>query len=134
MIGFALVALIGISLPGCSSQRDDSQTSDERERVAVTASDRAAIIASDSPSPFHTADTSENMDYDPWESFNEKTFSLNFNYIDHYGLKPAAKVWSDAFPEKVPPPPPPAPTHPPTQPQPANTATHSSLPDAAHAL
>ena len=101
MIGFALVALIGISLPGCSSQRDDSQTSDQRERVAVTASDRAAIIASDSPSPFHTADTSENMDYDPWESFNEKTFSLNFNYIDHYGLKPAAKVWSDAFPEKV---------------------------------
>jgi phospholipid-binding lipoprotein MlaA len=41
------------------------------------------------------------MDYDPWESFNEKTFSLNFNVIDHYGLKPAAKVWSDVFPASV---------------------------------
>jgi len=93
MLGFALIALFGISLPGCSSNRDDSQTSEER--------DRAAIIASDSPSPFHTADSSEKMDYDPWESFNAKTFSLNFNYIDHYGLKPAAKVWSEAFPQKV---------------------------------
>jgi len=32
--------------------------------------------------------------------FNAKTFSLNFNYIDHYGLKPAAKVWSEAFPQR----------------------------------
>jgi phospholipid-binding lipoprotein MlaA len=93
LLGLALIALFGISLPGCSSNRDDSQTSEER--------DRAAIIASDSPSPFHTADSSEKMDYDPWESFNAKTFSLNFNYIDHYGLKPAAKVWSEAFPQKV---------------------------------
>ena len=93
MLGFALIALFGVSLPGCSSNRGDSQTSEER--------DRAAIIASDSPSPFHTADSSEKMDYDPWESFNAKTFSLNFNYIDHYGLKPAAKVWSEAFPQKV---------------------------------
>ena len=93
ILGFAAVALFSIGLPGCSSQRDDSQTSDERVR--------AAIIASDSPSLFHSADSAETMDYDPWESFNEKTFSLNFNYIDHYGLKPAAKVWSEAFPEKV---------------------------------
>ncbi len=92
MLGFAAVALLGISLPGCSSNRDDSQTG---ERA------RAAIIASDSPSLFHSADSAETMDYDPWESFNEKTFSLKFNYIDHYGLKPAAKVWSEAFPEKV---------------------------------
>jgi phospholipid-binding lipoprotein MlaA len=93
MLGFAFIAVLGISLAGCSSRRDDSQTSDERAR--------AAIIASDSPSPFHNADSSEQMDYDPWESVNEKTFSLNFNYIDHYGLKPAAKVWSDVFPASV---------------------------------
>jgi phospholipid-binding lipoprotein MlaA len=97
MYALALIALLGISLPGCSSQRDDSQTSD----VAITASDRAAIIASDSPSLLHTSDSSEQMDYDPWESINEKTFSLNFNYIDHYGLRPAAKVWSDVFPQPV---------------------------------
>ena len=97
MLGFALIALLGISLSGCSSHRDDSQTGD----VAITAADRAAIIASDSPSPRHSADSSDQMDYDPWESFNAKTFSLNFNYIDHYGLKPAAKVWSDVFPQPV---------------------------------
>ena len=97
LLGLAIVAVISIYLPGCSSHRDDSQLSDE----AITASDRAAIIASDSPSPLQTADSSDQMDYDPWESINEKTFSLNFNYIDHYGLKPAAKVWSEVFPQPV---------------------------------
>jgi ABC-type transporter lipoprotein component MlaA len=32
------------------------------------------------------------MDYDPWESFNERTFSFNFNVLDRYALKLAAKV------------------------------------------
>jgi phospholipid-binding lipoprotein MlaA len=41
------------------------------------------------------------MDYDPWESFNEKTFSFNFNDVDHYAIKPAAKVWAKALPEPV---------------------------------
>ena len=34
------------------------------------------------------------MDYDPWESVNDKTFYFNFNLADHYAIKPAAKVWS----------------------------------------
>jgi phospholipid-binding lipoprotein MlaA len=34
------------------------------------------------------------MDYDPWESINDKTFYFNFNLADHYAIKPAAKVWS----------------------------------------
>jgi phospholipid-binding lipoprotein MlaA len=93
ILGLAVVALVSIGLPGCSSQKNGSQTSEEQKR--------AAILASDSPSPTHVADSSTGMDYDPWESFNEKTFSLNFNYIDHYGLKPAAKVWSDVFPVSV---------------------------------
>ena len=41
------------------------------------------------------------MDYDPWESLNEKTFSFNFNVLDRYALKPAAKLWSEALPEPV---------------------------------
>jgi phospholipid-binding lipoprotein MlaA len=89
IVPLAVLALLIVSLPGCSSRRNNSQTADE--------SDRAAIVASDMPS----SDVNEGMDYDPWEKFNEKTFSLNFNYIDHYGLKPAAKVWSDVFPAKV---------------------------------
>ncbi len=41
------------------------------------------------------------MDYDPWESFNEQSFSFNFDVLDHYALKPAAEVWSRALPEQV---------------------------------
>jgi phospholipid-binding lipoprotein MlaA len=57
-------------------------------------------MASDSPSLFHKSDTDESIDYDPWEPLNEKTFSFNFNILDHYGLKPAAEVWAKA-PEQV---------------------------------
>jgi phospholipid-binding lipoprotein MlaA len=44
---------------------------------------------------------SEGLDYDPWESVNEQTFDFNFNVLDRYGLKPAAKVWSRALPQTV---------------------------------
>jgi len=30
-------------------------------------------------------------DYDPWESFNDKMFTFNHDYLDAYVLKPAAK-------------------------------------------
>jgi phospholipid-binding lipoprotein MlaA len=32
---------------------------------------------------------------------NERTFSFNFNVLDRYALKPAAKLWSLALPEEV---------------------------------
>jgi hypothetical protein len=41
------------------------------------------------------------MDYHPWESLNERTFSFNLNVLDRYALKPAAKLWSLALPEEV---------------------------------
>ena len=74
---------------GCSSQSDSSRAREE------------AALASDSPSAPRPPQASEGMDYDPWESVNEKTFSFNFNVLDHYALKPAAKVWSDVLPEPV---------------------------------
>ncbi len=58
-------------------------------------------MASDSPSLFHAPEVHEGIDYDPWESFNEKTFYFNFNILDHYALKPAAEGWSKAFPDPV---------------------------------
>jgi len=79
LLGFAILSVVIISLVGCSGQRDPSRVSDAQERAA---------LASDMPSP------SEGMDYDPWESFNDKTFYFNFNLADHYAIKPAAKVWS----------------------------------------
>jgi phospholipid-binding lipoprotein MlaA len=37
-------------------------------------------------------------DYDPWESFNEKTFAFNRN-LDRYLLKPAARAYRFVMPE-----------------------------------
>jgi phospholipid-binding lipoprotein MlaA len=76
LLGLAILSIVCIGLIGCSGQRDTSQI---QEREA---------LASDLPSP------SDGMDYDPWESVNDKTFYFNFNIADHYAIKPAAKVWS----------------------------------------
>jgi len=86
LLAFAILSVLFISLVGCSGQRDASRLRDAQEREA---------LASDQPSP------SEEMDYDPWESFNDKTFYFNFNLADHYAIKPAAKVWAKTFPQQV---------------------------------
>ena len=79
MMGLAILSIVCFILIGCSGQRDATQMGNEQEREA---------LASDLPSP------SDGMDYDPWESINDKTFYFNFNLADHYAIKPAAKVWS----------------------------------------
>ena len=79
LVAVAVLLIGGIDLAGCSTHRS---TQEEQ------------ALASDMPSP------SEGTDYDPWESFNDKTFYFNFNIADHYGIKPAAKVWS-RIPEQM---------------------------------
>jgi ABC-type transporter lipoprotein component MlaA len=37
-------------------------------------------------------------EYDPWESFNEKMFTFNYN-LDRYGLKPLAKGYNFVMPD-----------------------------------
>jgi phospholipid-binding lipoprotein MlaA len=86
LLALAILSVVLISLIGCSGQRDASRVRDAQEREA---------LASDQPSP------GEEMDYDPWESFNDKTFYFNFNVADHYAIKPAAKVWAKTFPQQV---------------------------------
>jgi len=72
-IAIILLLLASMGLVGCSTHH--------------SARDEEAM-ASDSPSAI------ERMDYDPWESINDKTFYFNFNIADHYAIKPAAKFWS----------------------------------------
>ena len=79
-IAIILLLLASLGLTGCSTHR--------------SARDEEAL-ASDSPS------ASEQIDYDPWESFNDKTFYFNFDLADHYAIKPAAKVWAKTFPQQV---------------------------------
>jgi phospholipid-binding lipoprotein MlaA len=88
-----VVAISCLSLSGCSTRADSS-------RRGYTPAEEAAL-ASDSPSPRRAALGSEALDYDPWESFNERTFSFNFNVLDHYALKPAAEAWTRAVPLAV---------------------------------
>lgn len=93
MLAAVVVAISTLSLFGCSTHADSSRT-------AYTPAEEAAL-ASDLPGPHRAALESEALDYDPWESFNERTFSFNFNVLDRYGLKPAAKIWSRAVPLAV---------------------------------
>jgi phospholipid-binding lipoprotein MlaA len=79
-IAIILLLLASLGLTGCSTHR--------------SARDEEAL-ASDLPS------ASEQVDYDPWESFNDKTFYFNFDLADHYAIKPAAKVWAKTFPQQV---------------------------------
>ena len=48
------------------------------------------------------ADTSEGVleEYDPWEPFNEKMFTFNYN-MDKYVLKPVAKGYNFVMPDRV---------------------------------
>jgi phospholipid-binding lipoprotein MlaA len=93
MLAAVVVAISSLSLFGCSTHVDSS-------RRAYTPTEEVAL-ASDLPGAHRAAPVSEALDYDPWESFNERTFSFNFNVLDRYGLKPAAKVWSRAVPLAV---------------------------------
>jgi phospholipid-binding lipoprotein MlaA len=83
----AITLLCSLSLFGCSANNSSSRTAY-----------KDAVVASDSPTPFRSPG---GLDYDPWESFNERTFSFNFNVLDRYALKPAAQVWSEALPLAV---------------------------------
>ena len=88
-----LTALCVPGLFGCSVQNDWRRGPD-------TQAEKAAL-ASDTPTASGTPGESQTMDYDPWESLNERTFSFNFKVLDRYALKPAAKLWSLALPEEV---------------------------------
>ena len=85
----ALLCIVALS--ACSSQTSSSPTPYLTADTAVT---------TDAPSP-RASDGAGALDYDPWESFNQETFSFNFDVLDHYGLKPVAEVWSRALPQAV---------------------------------
>lgn len=72
----ALMALCIVGMFGCSAQ-------------------------SDLPGPPRTTWGSHTIDYDPWEPFNQRTFSFNFDVLDRYALKPVAQLWSRVLPEEV---------------------------------
>jgi phospholipid-binding lipoprotein MlaA len=43
--------------------------------------------------------TDETPDYDPWQPFNEWTFSFNYEVLDRYLMKPLGKAWDWLLPD-----------------------------------
>ena len=60
-----------------------------------TDADASSALVQQQPTDLTDADAEE---YDPWESFNEKMFTLNRN-LDRYFLKPIAFVYNHIMPE-----------------------------------
>jgi phospholipid-binding lipoprotein MlaA len=84
-LAVVVVTVASISFLGCTVQKEgqgerDRQLSDVPPSTVTGAEAQAG-------------DTTEGMDYDPWERFNEKTFWFNHDVLDRYALKPVATVW-----------------------------------------
>lgn len=88
-----VVTLASITVLGCSEQSKGPGGGDPRP------SELAPSTAMGAESP--AADPTEEMDYDPWERFNEKTFWLNYNVLDRYAFKPVATAWQKILPNQV---------------------------------
>jgi len=62
--------------------------------VPVTAEDVAAAAAPD-------VAAAPAADYDPWQSFNERTFAFNYRILDRYIMKPLGHAWDWLLPDQV---------------------------------
>jgi len=82
----AAIALACVAFGGCTIRNQNSDALDVR---------RAGASAQSRPE----SNPMEGKDYDPWEPVNEKVFSFNFDLVDHYGLKPVAKLWARVLPQ-----------------------------------
>jgi phospholipid-binding lipoprotein MlaA len=74
------------------------------ESAAVEQADgqpTSEIYAAEIGSMAAAAETGEDFENDPWESFNEKMFWFNREIFDRYLLKPLATGWDFIFPDPV---------------------------------
>lgn len=112
-----VVALLIPVLAGCGTVASTLRTDDG---LAVAAADAAAAdraVGAEAPAPAARSvdaappappllyaqaptalDAGEVEQYDPWESFNETMFDVNYR-LDRYVLKPAANVYRHVMPE-----------------------------------
>lgn len=75
-------------------------TEHTNEVAAEQAEDGTATPSSDPAALAPPAEAEVIAEYDPWEPFNEKTFSFNLK-LDRYVLKPVAKGWDAVVPDPV---------------------------------
>jgi len=79
--------------------------------VVVAATLPAAPVGADAAAPAEAAPApgadpfdaasleSDDLDYDPWQPFNERTFAFNHDVLDRFVLKPAATGWDTIMPD-----------------------------------
>lgn len=87
------IALASIGLLGCGAQREEPA-----QRLARLSDTTPSSIVQPAS---RLTDSTEGIDYDPWESFNQKTFWFNHDVLDRYALKPVATVWQETVPDPV---------------------------------
>jgi len=64
--------------------------------LASGVSEASEVIAEET-----NPEVQEEVEGDPWESFNEKMFWFNHKVLDRYFLKPVAKAWDLVLPDLV---------------------------------
>jgi phospholipid-binding lipoprotein MlaA len=79
---------IELAVEGAAVEQADSQPT-----IEINAAEIGAMAAA--------AESGEDFENDPWESFNEKMFWFNREIFDRYLLKPLATGWDFIFPDPV---------------------------------
>ena len=86
--------------PGRPSEQTPFRESDTDDEEDVPVMDET-VVEGMYEEPFDDPFATESEPvHDPWEPFNAKTFTLNYN-LDRYFLKPAARVYSGLVPPDV---------------------------------
>jgi phospholipid-binding lipoprotein MlaA len=89
---------VGVSAPVAVGDDTSIEATAPADAAPVAGrEDEAGSALAQAPKSDSDPDAMEE-EYDPWESFNEKMFTLNRN-LDRYVLKPAARVWNVIMPE-----------------------------------
>jgi len=71
------------------------------EDVAPGAAPDVAAAAPDVAAAAPDVAAAPAADYDPWQSFNERTFAFNYRILDRYIVKPVAHAWDWLLPDQV---------------------------------
>jgi len=101
-----LVAISLVALFFLGSQWVSAQNLDEKAKAELPQRQESKEVTQMLDSGEHAENqqddlaTTANRDWDPWESFNEKTFEFN-RQLDRYALKPVANAYKTVLPEPV---------------------------------
>ncbi len=120
VVGFVALGIGAfVGVPGVAAEQDDSHLplalADSPETVVPEAAapekpeEVARVAAAETPEDLSEAELAKREiagkdeqieEYDPWEPFNDKTFSFNRQF-DRFLLKPVATVWDVVVPDPV---------------------------------